>query len=88
MVVIYDPSSKSDISVRCLAVEQPTGNRSHWNPLAWQAIKDEEVGPDEVPVDQLQKAYKPTTELPAEVRKKYSLTYGTSDDPGSTEKGK
>lgn len=31
--VVYDPASKSDISVRCLAVEQPTGSRSHWNPL-------------------------------------------------------
>lgn len=31
--IVYDPSSKSDISVRCLAVEQPTGTRSHWNPL-------------------------------------------------------
>ncbi len=31
--VVYDPSGKSDISVRCLAVEQPTGTRSHWNPL-------------------------------------------------------
>ncbi len=31
--IVYDPSSKTDISVRCLAVEQPTGNRSHWNPL-------------------------------------------------------
>jgi molecular chaperone DnaK len=31
--VIYDPTSKSDISVRCLAVEQQTENRSHWNPL-------------------------------------------------------
>ncbi|MDD2367542.1 MAG: Hsp70 family protein [Desulfuromonadaceae bacterium] len=31
--IVYDPASKSDISVRCIAVEQPTGNRSHWNPL-------------------------------------------------------
>lgn len=31
--VVYDPTGKSDISVRCLAVEQPTGSRSHWNPL-------------------------------------------------------
>jgi molecular chaperone DnaK (HSP70) len=31
--VVYDPTSKGDISVRCLAVEQPTGSRSHWNPL-------------------------------------------------------
>jgi molecular chaperone DnaK (HSP70) len=31
--IVYDPSSKADISIRCLAVEQPTDNRSHWNPL-------------------------------------------------------
>jgi len=31
--IVYDPSGKSDIAVRCLAVEQPTGSRSHWNPL-------------------------------------------------------
>ena len=31
--IIYKPSAKDDINVRCLAVEQPTGSRSHWNPL-------------------------------------------------------
>lgn len=31
--IVYDPTSKNDISVRCLAIEQPTGSRSHWNPL-------------------------------------------------------
>ena len=31
--IVYDPASKSDVSIRCIAVEQPTGNRSHWNPL-------------------------------------------------------
>lgn len=31
--IVYEPSAKNDISVRCLAVEQPTGSRSHWNPL-------------------------------------------------------
>lgn len=31
--IVYDPSKRNEISVRCLAVEQPTGNRSHWNPL-------------------------------------------------------
>lgn len=31
--IIYDPTSKADIAVRCLAVEQPAGTRSHWNPL-------------------------------------------------------
>ncbi len=29
----YDPSAKDDISIRCLAVEQPAGSRSHWHPL-------------------------------------------------------
>ena len=31
--IVYDPSVKGDISIRCIAVEQPTGSRSHWNPL-------------------------------------------------------
>jgi molecular chaperone DnaK (HSP70) len=31
--IVYDPANKNDISIRCIAVEQPTGNRSHWNPL-------------------------------------------------------
>jgi hypothetical protein len=31
--IVYEPSARNDISVRCLAVEQPTGNKSHWHPL-------------------------------------------------------
>ncbi len=31
--IIYKPSAKDDINIRCLAVEQPTGSRSHWHPL-------------------------------------------------------
>jgi molecular chaperone DnaK (HSP70) len=31
--IIYKPAEKNDIQIRCLAVEQPTGNRSHWHPL-------------------------------------------------------
>ena len=31
--IVYDPASKGDVGIRCIAVEQPTGNRSHWNPL-------------------------------------------------------
>lgn len=31
--IIYDPERDDDVTVRCLAVEQPTGNRSHWSPL-------------------------------------------------------
>ena len=31
--IIYKPSAKDDINIRCLAVEQPAGSRSHWNPL-------------------------------------------------------
>lgn len=31
--IIYDPEMDDDVSVRCLAIEQPTGNRSHWSPL-------------------------------------------------------
>ncbi|MDA8429915.1 MAG: Hsp70 family protein [Geobacteraceae bacterium] len=31
--IVYDPKNDEEISVRCLAVEQPTGGRSHWSPL-------------------------------------------------------
>jgi molecular chaperone DnaK (HSP70) len=31
--IVYDPTKKDDISIRCIAAEQPTGSRSHWNPL-------------------------------------------------------
>jgi len=31
--VVYDPACVDDVTVRCLAIEQPTGNRSHWSPL-------------------------------------------------------
>lgn len=31
--IIYKPSAKDDINIRCLAVEQPAGSRSHWHPL-------------------------------------------------------
>lgn len=31
--IVFNPASKNDISVRCIAAEQPTGSRSHWNPL-------------------------------------------------------
>jgi molecular chaperone DnaK (HSP70) len=31
--IIYDPADPDAIAVRCLAIEQPTGSRSHWSPL-------------------------------------------------------
>ena len=31
--IVFDPATKGDINVRCIAVEQPAGVRSHWNPL-------------------------------------------------------
>ena len=43
-------------------------------------FKEDDVPSDEVPVDDLRKAYKPTRELPAEVRRKFSLNYGSKDD--------
>lgn len=31
--IVYKPSARDDIKVRCLPVEQPAGTRSHWHPL-------------------------------------------------------
>jgi hypothetical protein len=45
-----------------------------------EQIKNDEVGPEDVPVESLQQTYRPTQELPPEVRKKFSLTYGTQED--------
>ncbi|MBM4387560.1 MAG: hypothetical protein FJ088_07455 [Deltaproteobacteria bacterium] len=38
-------------------------------------IKEEEVTPEDIPLDDLDKIYKKTSELPEDVRKKYSLSY-------------
>lgn len=31
--IIYNPTAKDNVHIRCLAVEQPAGSRSHWHPL-------------------------------------------------------
>jgi len=49
-------------------------------------IKDEEVEPSDVPVEDLQEIYKRTGALPEEVRRKYSLRYG-KDEEASAPKG-
>lgn len=46
-------------------------------------IKDEEVEASDLPVEDLQEIYKRTGTLPEEVRKKYSLRYGTNEDRSS-----
>lgn len=43
-------------------------------------IKDEEIEASDLPVEDLQEIYKRTGALPEEVRKKYSLRYGTDED--------
>jgi hypothetical protein len=61
--------------------------------MAGELIKEEEVTPEDLLVDDLQKVYKRTQELPEEVRKKYSLKAGQKVDklpetPGGPEKKK
>ncbi len=46
-------------------------------------IKDEEIEASDLPVEDLQEIYKRTGVLPEEVRKKYSLRYGTDEDRSS-----
>lgn len=48
--------------------------------MAGDNIKDEEVEAADKPVDDLQDIYKKTRDLPPDVRKKFSLQYGNSED--------
>ena len=48
--------------------------------MAGELIKEEEVTPEDLLVDDLQKVYKRTQELPEDVRKKYSLKAGQKAD--------
>jgi len=43
-------------------------------------IKDEEIEAEDLVVEDLQKIYKKTSTLPSDVRKKFSLRYGTKED--------
>jgi len=61
--------------------------------MAGELIKEEEVTPEDLLVEDLQKVYKRTQELPEEVRRKYSLKAGQKVDklpetPGGPEKKK
>lgn len=49
--------------------------------MVGEHIKDEEIEASDLPVEDLQAIYKRTGVLPEEVRKKYSLRYGTDEDP-------
>ena len=53
--------------------------------MVGEAIKEQDLDPELVANKELQKQYKATQELPAEVRKKFSLSYGT-DEKGSDKK--
>lgn len=48
--------------------------------MVGEHIKDEEIEASDLPVEDLQEIYKRTGSLPEEVRKKYSLRYGTDED--------
>ena len=41
--------------------------------MAGELVKDDEIGPEAFPVQQLEPRYRKTKELPADVRKKFSL---------------
>ncbi len=51
--------------------------------MVGEHIKDEEIEASDLPVEDLQEIYKRTGVLPEEVRKKYSLRYGTDEDRNS-----
>jgi len=42
--------------------------------MAGELVKEDEIGPEAFPVQQLEPRYRKTKELPAEVRKKFSLS--------------
>jgi len=47
--------------------------------MAGELVKDDEIGPEAFPVQQLEPRYRKTKELPDDVRKKFSLS--KDDDP-------
>jgi hypothetical protein len=47
--------------------------------MVGEAIQDKDLDPELVSDKDLQKQYKPTKELPPEVRKKFSLNYGSDE---------
>lgn len=51
--------------------------------MVGEHIKDEEIEASDLPLEDLQEIYKRTGVLPEEVRKKYSLRYGTEEDGAS-----
>jgi hypothetical protein len=52
--------------------------------MAGELVKEDEIGPEAYPVQQLEPRYRKTRELPPEVRRKYSLT---RDDGTAPKKG-
>jgi hypothetical protein len=49
--------------------------------MAGDMVKEDEIGPEAYPVDQLEPRYRKTHELPADVRHKFSLTKEGEDAP-------
>ena len=43
-------------------------------------IKDEGISPEDLPPEDLDEVYKKTSEIPKEIRKKYSLEYSEEED--------
>lgn len=56
--------------------------------MAGETVKDKEVEAEDRPLDDLQDVYKKTRQLPPDVRKKFSLKYGTKDDDKDSGKKK
>ena len=83
------PAGQKAAPVQPAGVKKAKGPRP-FSETKWfmvgEAIKDEEVEPQDVPVEDLQKIYRKTSELPDDVRKKFSLTFGTSEDAGGEKK--
>lgn len=55
--------------------------------MVGEAIEEKDLDPDTIPPEELQRQYRPTSELPPEVRRKFSLTYG-QEEKGGDDKGK
>jgi hypothetical protein len=43
--------------------------------MAGESLKDEELTPEDIPIEDLDAIYRKTGEIPPELRKKFSLTY-------------
>ena len=73
------PLKRKEESAASPPVEPEEPPKKRFSETKWfmigDHIKDEELTPEDIPTEDLEEVYKKTSELPPEIRKKYSLEY-------------